>query len=734
MNVDEAITVVLDHMALSGDEPLVRYALTYAAVGLEVFPLNPATKSPFTKAASQYRATTEQAIIAEWWGQWPNALIGHRIEVAQVLLDIDPRHNGLATWDLLEDTYGPFQIGRVHYSGRGDDGFHAWFLRPDLPRISAKRLHLWAREHEVGQPIVDERTGETVRWTSGIDLLHRRWRYTILPPSPHPSNGQPYRWRIANGVLTPVPEALAALLVPLEGHGTEDEDGDANAGRNGVDDDRPSSVPLRDFEHADSIADWFSDAHSWRSILEPHRWTLAEGDGDGDGSLWRHPIADGAHTHSASIRHGCLFVYSDNTVFEQTEEGGPNGYTKFRAWALLEHGGDLSAAARAARALKLEADRRLSDPPRGDETPPPHPSTLFVWSHAPDPFVLTPIEWLIEGLWCRDTHGELAGPQKSLKSALSMWIDVGLAAGVAVLGRWPVARPERVLHLAGEGGAAGFWRRFGRVCAAYGIEIGDVRPNLKMTTATAALNSTRFVDSLRAELNSFGPALVHLDPYYAYAATGADPRQLVEVGAALERLDELCRDYGASLLLNNHFNQTGSGAGLTRITGAGHGEWVDSWLLVKHRRAPDVDGGRFWLRLDVGSRQWGGGMFDIDMSLGRFDAALGEHIGALTYRVTRATVDSEQGERDSIEYGKAVGEIVAAWRRRRERVKTPWTQAEWLGRCTGARAALRRAFLMLVDDGRIVEVALSAVDSRGRSISTKRFRLVESQFEQGAAT
>jgi hypothetical protein len=47
-----------------------------------------------------------------------------------------------------------------------------------------------------------------------------------------------------------------------------------------------------------------------------------------------------------------LFVYSTNTPFEPTEAGRPHGYTRFRAWAVLEHGGDLSAAARAAAQLR----------------------------------------------------------------------------------------------------------------------------------------------------------------------------------------------------------------------------------------------------------------------------------------------------------------------------------------------------------------------------------------------
>jgi hypothetical protein len=41
------------------------------------------------------------------------------------------------------------------------------------------------------------------------------------------------------------------------------------------------------------------------------------------------------------------FVYSTNTPFEPTESGNPHGYTRFRAFGVLNHNRDLSAAARA---------------------------------------------------------------------------------------------------------------------------------------------------------------------------------------------------------------------------------------------------------------------------------------------------------------------------------------------------------------------------------------------------
>jgi hypothetical protein len=79
-------------------------------------------------------------------------------------------------------------------------------------------------------------------------------------------------------------------------------------------------------------------------------------DPEEDCSRWLHPAA--TSSCSATIRHGCLFVYSTNTPFEATEPGSPKGYTKFRAYAVLNHQGDLSAAARALGKERRDDRRR----------------------------------------------------------------------------------------------------------------------------------------------------------------------------------------------------------------------------------------------------------------------------------------------------------------------------------------------------------------------------------------
>lgn len=81
---------------------------------------------------------------------------------------------------------------------------------------------------------------------------------------------------------------------------------------------------------------------SWSEILEPHGWKFLFT--RGSTSYWRRPGKDedmSATTGHAADRNR-LYVFSSSTEFEQHEP-----YTKFGAYALLNHGGNHSAAAKA---------------------------------------------------------------------------------------------------------------------------------------------------------------------------------------------------------------------------------------------------------------------------------------------------------------------------------------------------------------------------------------------------
>ncbi len=89
--------------------------------------------------------------------------------------------------------------------------------------------------------------------------------------------------------------------------------------------------------------DDFNERGDWREILEPHGWHLLFVGKDGT-EYWRRP---GKRTggSSATVNHGgygLLYNFSSNADPFDAERG----YSKFHAFALLEHGGDFHEAAR----------------------------------------------------------------------------------------------------------------------------------------------------------------------------------------------------------------------------------------------------------------------------------------------------------------------------------------------------------------------------------------------------
>jgi hypothetical protein len=335
---------------------LLEHALAYAGFGLEIFPVG-RDKRPLQ---SQLEATTDLDQLEEWWRRFPDALIGYRPATGIVLLDVDPRHGGLATWRAIRaELNSAFPLTRTHASGREDGGGHIWFKRP-RGDLSTLKLDAWAKARDLGA----EMPG-TKRWTAGIDILRREHRYSILPPSRHPDTGRPYKWARGKS-LTIEPAEMPRWLSDMLGR---DE----------------ATTPAQTMVKVDpnSIADWYSSTHKLAPILRRARWTLVSGSGDDDGSEWQHPSATSAV--SATVRHGCLFVYSTSTPFEPTEPGDPHGYTPFAVFATLEHSGDLRSAGRAAR-----EQRQASEPSGVNLTMTPDPlggadGSTATGDHDPSP-------------------------------------------------------------------------------------------------------------------------------------------------------------------------------------------------------------------------------------------------------------------------------------------------------------------------------------------------------------
>lgn len=280
------------------------HAIKYGMRGWAVFPLR--GKIPAIRGGrGVLDATTDTTTIAEWWGgRYAGCNIGIRPPENVFVLDIDPQHGGHITIDALEAEHGALPETLTTWTGRGDGSRHLYFRRP-AGKLTSTRL-------------------------PGVDIKDHRG-YVVAAPSIHPDTGRAYIR--ADAPVTLPPPWLVELIGPAPAPWL------------------PRS-PRRLFpiHTGPSIADEFSARASWSDILGPHGWRCLGGDPDADGTRWLHPNATSAS--SATVRHGCLFVYSPNTPFDITESNDPTGYTKFRAFAVLDHQGDMKAAARRLRATE----------------------------------------------------------------------------------------------------------------------------------------------------------------------------------------------------------------------------------------------------------------------------------------------------------------------------------------------------------------------------------------------
>lgn len=497
---------------------LLEQAWTYAGLGFEIFPVAP-TKRPLH---SQLEATTDLDQIEAWWRRWPAALIGHRISPHHLLLDIDPRHGGKAVWKALRAEMPAIRT-RTHLSGRGDGGGHVWFQRP-ADKLTATKLDTWAKARGLGGQIKG-------RWSSGIDLLRHEHRYTILPPSKHPDTGEPYYWAKGRGLaLEPAP--MPALLAELV---TADEIPE------------PAEPSGPQFVDPDSIADWYSSTHGFGPLLSAEGWTLVAGDGESDGSRWRHPEATTAV--SATVRHGCLFVYSTSTAFEPTGPGEVHGYTPFRAFAALHHNGDLKAAGRAAR------KERQGKPDGVNQKMTPEGSTegrRLVMTPASE-IALRRVRWCWEGRLAVGTLGLLAGPEGLGKSTVAATIGAALTRGT-LPGEFEGA-PAAVLVCATEDSwAHTIAPRF----LAAGADLGRV---YKIEAAEAGLTTplslpTDLVE-LEAVAGNLGAALLIFDPLISRLDAALDSHRDGEVRQALEPLVKIADRTGMAILGLIHHNKSG---------------------------------------------------------------------------------------------------------------------------------------------------------------------------------
>lgn len=346
------------------------------AASLSVIPILPdGSKKPAVAWKPYQTRLPTKAELVQWFHDETRgmAAIGGTVSGCLEILDFDAP-DLFEPWCITVDELCPGLIERLPLSQTPSNGRHIFYRCQEIEA----NLKLAQRLGLDGWP-------ETLIETRG------EGGYAIIPPSPsacHPLR-QPYV--LLQGDLARIP-----AITPTERQCLLNAARTFNA----------YVPPERVVVGRRSTASWQIDGNrpgdlfnrhaTWTDILEPHGW-LPIGQ-RGDLTLWKRP---GKHERGCSATTN--YAASD-LLYVFTSNGHPFeaqvAYTKFAAYALLEHGGDFHAAARVlarqgyGKRLHRLGDAAAPRPPQGERLMPSSRPTQTVGLEIP----IRPRRELLEGL------------------------------------------------------------------------------------------------------------------------------------------------------------------------------------------------------------------------------------------------------------------------------------------------------------------------------------------------
>lgn len=356
----------------------------YRSAGLSCIPVKgDGSKAPAVSSWKQYtKRLPSEALVKRWTEKAAGiGIIGGAVSGNLEILDIDEPELtapfteaiGLQAPELYPKLT---RIRTPRRNWRGKSGGHLIY-RCETSVDGNLKLAMSAPEPEVdadGGPVVNPKTGRQNK-KPRVQLETRgEGGYALAvgcAPSCHPT-GNLYEHVGGPPLteLTVITEAERKIL-----HDTA-RSFDHSAGNAHVDE------PVPGYEKSkpgDSPGDAFNHQTTWPEILEPFGWTRHAT--YGDITQWCRPGKTGACSATTGIRstagNELLTVFSTNACpFEGAKPDGRPGvtYNKFSAYALLNHEGDFSAAAKDLLAKGFGTPSAYGKQRRAKSQPPPPPS------------------------------------------------------------------------------------------------------------------------------------------------------------------------------------------------------------------------------------------------------------------------------------------------------------------------------------------------------------------------
>lgn len=173
---------------------LTKAALDYGRLGWSVIPIEPRGKRPLIRWHVYQSRRADPTEVCDWFRRWPDANIAVVTGVISglVVVDLDPRHGGTESLDIIQREHGP--LIETAESRTGGGGRHLYFAHPG--------------------EIVPNRVGIA----AGLDL-RGDGGYVVAPPSTH-ACGEPYHWTRSpeSFPVAPLPQWLFHLVSDEKAH------------------------------------------------------------------------------------------------------------------------------------------------------------------------------------------------------------------------------------------------------------------------------------------------------------------------------------------------------------------------------------------------------------------------------------------------------------------------------------------------------------------------------------
>lgn len=337
----------------------LEHALAYLRGGISVIPISRnGSKCPVLSEWNPYRverASEEEA--RRWWGHRSPpgiAAVCGPVSGGLEVIDFDREAAALfPRWQAAVEESWPGLLDRVcvvRTPRQPAGGYHAWLRCSAIPTPGSTTLASLSRAEQRVEKALAEREGRKAE----LKLIETRGEggYALVPGCPpecHPNHA--CYVHEAGPPLASLPQLTA------------DERDTLFICARALNRDIPAPQPTPKWQEGTSLRpgdDFDSRGWDWAQILEPHGWALASGSPSGE-RRWRRPGKDrgwSATTGCCSSNGADLFhvFTSSDAVFEAGKS-----YGKFRAFALLNAGGDLAVAAKQLARMGFGAPARGRD-------------------------------------------------------------------------------------------------------------------------------------------------------------------------------------------------------------------------------------------------------------------------------------------------------------------------------------------------------------------------------------